>query len=128
MKNSFCARFRELLQGSNISKRAFAQKIGVSAASISDWSNGKVQPTAENIYMVAEFFEVSTDYLLGLEDDFGNVAVQSSASGRTASQLSEEEQKLIEDYRGLGQPLKDLIKNMIQSWQGENTREKVGKK
>lgn len=39
--------------------------------SISDWTNGKVQPTAENIYAVAVFFDVTADYLLGLEDETG---------------------------------------------------------
>lgn len=39
--------------------------------SISDWTNGKVQPTAENIYTVAVFFNVTADYLLGLEDETG---------------------------------------------------------
>ena len=39
--------------------------------SVSDWSTGKVQPTAENIYMVSVFFGVSADYLLGLEDESG---------------------------------------------------------
>lgn len=64
-------RLTELLNENNLSKRAFAKKIGVSAMSISDWSTGKVQPTAENIYTIAAFFGVSADYLLGLEDESG---------------------------------------------------------
>ena len=61
----------ELLETNGLSKRAFASKIGVSAMSVSDWTNGNVQPTAENIYLTAEFFQVSSDYLLGLEDELG---------------------------------------------------------
>ncbi len=71
MKNIFAQRLTELLSINNLSKRTLAQKIGVSAMSISDWSTGKVQPVAENIYLIAEFFAVSSDYLLGLEDEFG---------------------------------------------------------
>ena len=71
MKNLFACRFSELLKESGISKRALAAAIGVSAMSVSDWSNGNVQPTAENIYLVAEYFHVSADYLLGLEDESG---------------------------------------------------------
>ena len=74
MKNLFAARLTDLLKENELSKRALAQGIGVSAMSISDWSNGKVQPTAENIYLVAEFFDVSSDYLLGLEDETGTKA------------------------------------------------------
>ncbi len=36
--------------------------------SVSDWSTGKVQPTAENIYLIAKYFNESADYLLGLAD------------------------------------------------------------
>lgn len=68
MKNLFPQRLTELLKTNNISKRKLAKEIGVSAMSVSDWSNGKVQPTADNIYMVAVFFNESADYLLGLED------------------------------------------------------------
>lgn len=72
MKNTFPARLTELLKENNLSKRGFAKLIVVSAMSVSDWSTGKVQPTAENIYIVSEFFGVSSDYLLGLEDETGS--------------------------------------------------------
>ncbi|MBE5751370.1 MAG: helix-turn-helix transcriptional regulator [Clostridiales bacterium] len=71
MKNLFAVRLTDLLKENNLSKRGFAEKIGVSAMSISDWTNGKVQPTAENIYIIAVYFDVTADYLLGLEDETG---------------------------------------------------------
>lgn len=71
MKNKFSERFNKLLTINHLSKRMFAEKIGVSAMSVSDWTNGNVQPTAENIFLTAEFFQISADYLLGLEDDTG---------------------------------------------------------
>ena len=71
MKNKFSERLTELLALNSLSKRAFADKIGVSAMSVSDWTKGNVQPTAENIYLTAEFFHISADFLLGLEDETG---------------------------------------------------------
>lgn len=71
MKNLFAERLSELLDENHLSKRSFAAKVGVSATSISDWTNGKIQPIAENIYIIAEAFHVSADYLLGLEDETG---------------------------------------------------------
>lgn len=68
MKNKLSLRLSELLVENKISKRELAKKIGVSATSISDWSTGKIQPIAENVYLIAEFFQVSADYLLGLKD------------------------------------------------------------
>lgn len=72
MKNIFPIRLSELLTENKLSKRGFAKKIGVSAMSVSDWTTGKVQPTAENIFIIAEFFSISADYLLGLEDETGS--------------------------------------------------------
>ena len=68
MKDKFAVRLNELIKDNNVSKRELAKKIGVSATSISDWSNGKIQPTAENIFLISEYFQVSADYLLGLID------------------------------------------------------------
>lgn len=68
MKNKLPQRLTELLTENNLSKRMLAREIGVSAMSISDWTNGNVQPVAENIYLLAEYFSVSSDFLLGLED------------------------------------------------------------
>lgn len=71
MENLFATRLSDLLKENGLSKRSLAKLIGISAASVADWSNGKVQPTAENIYLTAKFFKVSSDYLLGLEDETG---------------------------------------------------------
>lgn len=82
MQNLFASRLNELLKFHNLSKRAFAVKIGVSAMSVSDWTNGKVQPTAESVYLTAEFFKVSADYLLGLEDENGVKRYEKGAGSR----------------------------------------------
>lgn len=68
MKNKFALRLSELIAEAKISKRQLADNIGVSASSVSDWSTGQVQPIAENIYLIAEYFQVSADFLLGLKD------------------------------------------------------------
>lgn len=72
MNNLFSSRLTDLLEENKISTRQLAKDIGVSATSISDWSTGKIQPVAENIYLVAKHFGVSADFLLGLEDETGS--------------------------------------------------------
>ena len=81
---------QELLQ------KDLAQKIHVAANTLSQFENGKANPSYEVLIALADFFEVSTDYLLGREDDFGNVSIQSNEPI-----LSGEEQRLIETYRKL---------------------------
>lgn len=65
MKNKFGERLNELLINNNLSQRQFALKLGFSSTIVSNWIKGKYQPTADNILLVAEFFDVSTDYILG---------------------------------------------------------------
>lgn len=64
----FAERLAEMLSEKSISMRTLAKETGVSAMSISDWAKGNVQPTAENIYLIAKYFGVSSDYLLGLDE------------------------------------------------------------
>ncbi|MBQ7880066.1 MAG: helix-turn-helix transcriptional regulator [Clostridia bacterium] len=42
--------------------------MAVSNASISYWETGKQLPSAEVIFKLAQYFEVSADFLLGLTD------------------------------------------------------------
>ncbi|MBO7344477.1 MAG: helix-turn-helix transcriptional regulator [Clostridia bacterium] len=68
MENKLASRLTELLEENGLSKRKLAREIKVSSQSVSDWSTGKIQPTAENVFIIAKYFGVSADYLLGLED------------------------------------------------------------
>lgn len=45
-----------------------AQKLGVSKQTISNWENDNIQPSIEALVRIAALFHVSTDYLLGLDD------------------------------------------------------------
>lgn len=68
MRNLFAERLSEYLKESGLSKRKFAEKAGVSAMSVSDWTTGKIQPNAESIFLICKACDLSADYLLGLED------------------------------------------------------------
>lgn len=67
MKNMFCQRLNDYLNETGLSKRKFAEKVGVSAMSVSDWTTGKIQPNAESIFLICKACDISADYLLGLE-------------------------------------------------------------
>ncbi len=64
-----CAeRIKELRQEKNLSQSVLAQKIGVSQKAIDYWERGINEPKATYIVRLADFFDVSTDYLLGREN------------------------------------------------------------
>lgn len=68
MKNLFAERLKELREEKGISQRELARNLQVSSAIISKWENRLMQPTADNIIAVADYFNVCADYLLGRKD------------------------------------------------------------
>lgn len=76
MINKFGEKVEELLKENNCTKYKLAKDTGISKSVLSDYCKGKVQPTADIIIIVARFFDVSTDFLLGLEDEIGRRTLQ----------------------------------------------------
>lgn len=61
-------RIKYLREKHNISQIEFSKKIGVSNAVLSRYESGDRKPDYETLQLIADFFEVSTDYLLGRID------------------------------------------------------------
>ena len=66
----FQERFNELLKMSNKSQVEIAKAVNVSKQCISDYKSGKSVPSLETLYALCQFMDVSSDFLLGLSDDF----------------------------------------------------------
>ncbi len=64
----FGKRLKELLKEKGVSQETLAKNIGVSQRAVSKWINGECEPTESSIVKCAAYFEVSADYVLGLED------------------------------------------------------------
>lgn len=60
----FFTRFAELCRENNLSPNAVAKKLRISSGSITAWKKGTV-PRFETIQKLADYFHVSTDYLMG---------------------------------------------------------------
>ena len=68
MKVSFSERFGDLIQESGKSLRNIAEQTKISIGSLSRYQNGKSEPTVSQIIILAQFFNVTIDYLLGISD------------------------------------------------------------
>ena len=98
----FAKRLKELREEKELSMMQLASKLGVSDASICKWENDLTEPRANNILAVAHFFEVSTDYLLGLESELG--AKKYFAPHIVVHNLSLDEKALLDYFRSLPRP------------------------
>ena len=53
----------------NLQQKLLAMELGVSQSVVSAWENGSKLPSFKNTVKIAEYFGVSTDYLLGKTND-----------------------------------------------------------
>ena len=64
----FSERLKELRLEKELSAIELGKILNVSDSTIIRWENEKISPTIDNLYNIAIYFGVSTDYLLGLEN------------------------------------------------------------
>ncbi len=69
MDTVFQQRLKELRKSKGLSQSELGEIIGVTYSSISYWEKGINEPKACYIISLAKFFGVSTDYLLGFDDE-----------------------------------------------------------
>lgn len=57
--------FSEILQERNISAYKLSMNTGISQGLISEYKSGKKEPNLQNLIKIADYFDVSLDYLVG---------------------------------------------------------------
>lgn len=70
-------RFKELRLKAGISITELANRMGVSQAAASNWDLGKKVPATETLCKLADFYNVSIDYLLGRSDSCDHTQTES---------------------------------------------------
>lgn len=69
MKIIVSGRIRELIKEHGLNQSELAAKIGVKQNTISAWVLDKKEPCIENLWRLADYFEISIDYLVGRTND-----------------------------------------------------------
>lgn len=67
----FDIRLKELRLEKGLTQKELAQVIQCDQSMIARWEKGECEPTESIIRKTARFFEVTADYLIGLEDESG---------------------------------------------------------
>lgn len=65
MKIIVAERIRELMKEEGLNQVRLADKIGVKQNTISAWLLGKKEPSITSLWLLADYFNVSVDYLIG---------------------------------------------------------------
>lgn len=67
--NFFAERFLELRKKSNASYSLLAKKLEISLRALKYYGSGEREPTMSTLITLADYFNVSIDYLVGRSDD-----------------------------------------------------------
>lgn len=88
-----------IMNEKGISQKQLSEAINTSQGNISDWKSGRAAPTIDKLPLIADYLDVSLDYLLGRAD----------YSAKPASELTNDEIKLLNSYKNLEPYQKELI-------------------
>lgn len=95
----FKDRLSELIESNGITAYQLSKETGLSNSLISSWRTGKSAPTIDKATIVAHYFGVSTDYLLGLTDNPDPITmVAASKEDNPFGELSDDELAALEAY------------------------------
>ena len=86
-------KIKELRLRNGFNQVELAKRLGLTKQTISNWENNNIQPSIEMLEALADLFSVSTDYLLGRENNR-----ELNSTGLTNEQLNHIQQ-IINDIR-----------------------------
>lgn len=109
-KKKIMLRLKEIREDRNLSQQEVATAIETSQTNIARWENGKNEPSYLQLVKLADFYNCSIDFLVGRDEDFSKVTLQSQIV------LSSEEKDLIKYYRGIEKPARLAIFNTAKSF------------
>lgn len=92
----FLSRFRGLLEESGKQQKDICAELGIRTQKLSNWKTGYSEPNFDDIILLARYFDVSTDYLLGVTDDD-----ETPRLNPTPAALPLDETELLQNYRAL---------------------------
>ena len=95
--NKLGKRLKELREDKGLRQNVLAEACNVALSTYANWEQGRTLPPLNQIPVLADFFGVTTDYLLGVS--------KKEAADRLASRM----QNLPEDSRAIVQSLVDKL-------------------
>lgn len=108
----------KIMKEKGITQKQLAANIGTSQGNIADWKSGKSAPSIDKLPLIANYLDVSVDYLLGRPE----------RSEPAAPELAPEYQEIVELYQDLTPEQQSLIKATMQSWLAVNDTAAIEKK
>ena len=94
----FPERIRLLRKSQDRSQVELAGRLGVSKQSVSNWENGNILPSIDMLVKISTVFNVSTDYILGLDNRSSGDRCYLEVTGLSVEKIAHLQQ-IINDMR-----------------------------
>ena len=69
MEVKIVERLNYLMKIESITQYALTKKLGICQSTVSNWLHGKKEPSIESLWKLADFFDVTVDYLIGRAEE-----------------------------------------------------------
>lgn len=94
--NTFGEKIKDLRKEKNVTQKEMAQALSVTVSTLSHWECDYQEPSFKDLAALAEYFDISTDYLLGVTEDDERPNFTPPAPA-----LPLDETELLKNYRAL---------------------------
>ncbi len=64
----FSEQLKKLRESTNLSQSQFSNRLNVAKQTYCNWENGNAMPSISKLIMIADYFGISVDFLLGREN------------------------------------------------------------
>lgn len=112
---NFLEKLYSLMENKGITKNALCNILKINGNSFVNWENRGTLPKGETLIKMADYFNVTSDYLLGLDD----------VPNRKNESISENAQELIEMYTQLSERNQIKIIGYVQRMLEESGRAEI---
>lgn len=102
--------FAELCEKNHVTPNKVSRETGISTATLTSWKQGKYTPKTDKLKKIADYFNVSVDYIMRKED------VEWDPESQTVTRsvnLSEEEEYILLEYRNADATQKEMIRRIF---------------
>lgn len=113
---------KSLRKENGLTAKNLASQLSCSTNIVYDWEHGRCEPSFSTLTLLSQIFKVSVGFLLGIEDDFGNVNVISNGA-----ELSKDEKTLLECFDKLGPFEREAIMIQIKALARKSESEAIKK-
>lgn len=101
--SDFATRLRELRKSNNVSQQKLSKYLNFGYTAIANYESGRNQPSLDTVKKIAQYFDVTVDYLIGASD-----------YPKRESDITDKESELLGIFRRINEEEKEALLKIIR--------------